>query len=729
MEIFRMFLTKIKFIFGVALFLLASTNLFAAGGTYELEIEIDKILLKKDLLEVIKEAEKSPENNLRNLYKRLILYRRAVNFEKMPQIIKQILQTAREDKSGFTGGDVIEEILKDELFQDVGTLRLYLQNSNYISEAVYKKLIAICVKDKTACDVGGFDNWLAQKVLENRNEEYYYGYWIDQRLLWRESFGIDNTDLLNQFAIDFRNDPGDLDKALRYLSRFNNPQTVAEIAEKFASKQACDYHVLGERLAANSIYTVLNENNSKARIQTGIQFLNKSLQIHFNEKDKELIYKYYLRMTSITPHIGNYEKQLRFWTKMRLAEIYRQNGEADKAQPIVEELAKMDKSDILSENVSYLAGAVQAASGARVIEKKILSEQVNRQNTVEYWHERTSYYRGRNELLLVLDAYQEGLKNFPAKLNENKFWGERLSLIESLARFSDDAFGKFAERAKDKDDDADLSEETKQKSELWKKTENFLRTEFQTTKTNPYYSYALIRIIDVSDFKDLLDEIFNRHFDQIVKIYREIPINGGDMYLVGEYLESETVSDANKEELLNQLFNIAQISNPEKTLKIISFLGENSDNFAARSIPVLVRNLGQIEERLKLKNLSFTEREDTEYLIDDYIPALFSACLKAKNWKAAEKFMQEKYDWSEDFSYNRHESLKSLSVTAAENGDFADSIRFWKIRANLNRRDLDMLSSLAKFSEVRGNLVEFYQTMRQKEPYSPIPEMALEILK
>lgn len=719
--------TRIKFISGAALILLLSLSVvFAQESSYELEKEIDEILLKKDLPEIIKDAEKSPKNDLKSLYYRLILYRRAVNFDKIPAILKQIAQTECEDKTGFMGGSVVGDILKDELFQDAKTLKIYLQNSYYVNEQIFDKFTALCRRDRSACDVGGFDNWLAQKVSENQGKEYFYENWFNYRLRWRESFGLDNTELLNQFAVDFRNNPDNLDMTWRYLSRFNNSQTIAEIAEKFSSKQAADYHVLGERLVSNTEFSV-GENGRKMKIQTGIRFLEKSLQLPFNETDKDLIWKYYLSRISIPPVIKNYEKQLRFWTKTRLAESYLQTGEAGKAQPIVEELAKLDKSDIVERDVSSLAGAVQSVSGARVVEKKILSEEENRKKSAEYWRERANYYRGRNESLLVLEAYREGLKNILFKSNDTELWQPRLLLVNELARFSEGAFGKYAERAKGENEE-DLSDETKQKFALWKQTESFLRNEFQTTKSNPFYSYSLIRIIGDADFDDLLNEIFNRHEDQITKIYRELPSDDLNMNLAHDFLENKTVSDTKKEEFINLLFDIATASEPDKSLKIIGYINNNRDNFAVRSIPVLHRNLNRIEGNLKQKNLSFTQREDFEYLGDDYLTVLFSAYLKAKNWKGAENFMQEKYDWSKKISHERHRFLERLAVAAAENGDNADAVRLWKLKANLNRRDLESLEILAKNAEVKESLREFYRQMKVNEPFSPIPEIALKKL-
>ena len=270
-----------------------------------------------------------------------------------------------------------------------------------------------------------------------------------------------------------------------------------------------------------------------------------------------------------------------------------------------------------------------------------------------------------------------------------------------------------------------MSDETKQNFALWKKTESFLQNEFQATKSNPFYSYSLIQIIDVADFNDLSDEIFNRHSDQIIKIYRELSSDDLNMNLANDFLENKFVSGAKKEDFINRLYNIALSDEPEKSLKIIGYINGERENFAARSIPVLHRNLEQIEDHLKRENLSYTQREDLEYLAKDYLPVLFSAYLKAKNWKGAEKCMQEKYDWSKEFSSDRYEALKRLAIAAAESGDFADAVRLWKTHANLNRRDLSALSSLAKHPAVAEALREFYKQMKIKEPDSPIPDMAL----
>lgn len=719
--------TKNKFIFGAILFLLVSSNIFAQDATYQIERELDEILLKKDLLEVIKDAEKSPQNDVPTLYRRLILYHRAVNFEKASQIIKQLPQAQKLNKKSFYGGSVIKNVLEDTLFRDKETIKFYLQ-TYYLDNDLFKKFTKLCLENASDCDVYGFDIWLGQKVSENENSDYEYERWFGHRLQWRESFGLDKNELLNKFVNDFRNDPNNLVFALRYLGYFPKLQTVEEIAEKFNSKQAYDYYALGNRMINYGWYSSENADNIKIINKHAIIFLNKSLEIPFNEEDSVLMYKNTISAASYQPKKINHKKQFQYWAKTKLAETYTKVGEANKAQPIAEELAKMDKSDIETGNTEFLAGMVQAASGARVVEKKILSERTKRENTADYWIERANYYRGRNELKLVFDAYLEGLKTVSFDLKNEVSMQNRGSLIWSLASFASD-FGKYAEDLKE--DGADkLSIEQKLKAEIWLETEKLLEKEFNGNKTNLSHSYSLLREIKRNDFDDLFAKIINQNTEVVNSIFREMPSNNyyySDLF--NDIWESEKITQAKKDEFLLQLFNIAQTSDLEKAVDLAEIINYRSDKFAVQLVPVLNRNLAKVEEKLKLKNLSFNEREELEDLKNDYLKLTFSNYLLAKDWQSAERFMSESFDWSKEYSYDRHESINRLAKTAAENSDYANAVRLWKMRSNLDQRNLKGLEILSLYYEIGLELVDFYEQMKVEEPYSPIPDMALKILK
>jgi hypothetical protein len=73
--------------------------------------------------------------------------------------------------------------------------------------------------------------------------------------------------------------------------------------------------------------------------------------------------------------------------------------------------------------------------------------------------------------------------------------------------------------------------------------------------------------------------------------------------------------------------------------------------------------------------------------------------------------------------------LDRLILNSAKNGAINDAIRFWKIKANLNRRNLENLTSLVRYPAIAESLRSFYKQMKIDEPYSPIPDIALQNLK
>lgn len=719
-----MFSAKYKF-FVCVILLFTATNHFAQDSAYEIELQLDEILLKKDLLQVIEEAENAPKNDIVSLHRRLILYRRAVNFEKASQIISQIFQFEKQNGKNFNGGYTITHTLGDELFKDTETIKVYLQNY-YLEEGLFKKYIKLCQQDKTACDVNGFDNWLGQKFLENQKDDYEYERWLGNRLRWREEFGLNKDKLMEKLVEDFRNNPNNQRYALRYLRHFPKASTVEEIAEKFNSKQAFDYYAVATAMIPKGQLYMLSDDERKMMMRHGIAFLHKSLEIPFNDQDIVLMYKDRIPAASYDPRKINYKKQFQYWVKTALAETYKNIGQADKAQPIAEELVKMDKSDIQTGDTEYLGGAVQAASGERVIEKKILSEQEKRENTSEYWIERANYYRGRKELKLVFDAYLEGIETVSFDANDEQSRRNRSSLIWSLARFASD----FDENAEDLKEGDDLSDEQMLKAKIWLETEKFLEDEFERHKTNTAFAYSLLDHIEGQDFDELFAKLVDRETEIIVKIFRDASSNNYSYgNLINDIWESNGISQTKKDELFAQLFNIAQTADVEKSMDLVGSINYHTNKYVVQFIPVLNRNLAKVEEDLKAKNLSFLESEDLEDLKNDHLKLIFSNYLLAKNWRAAEKFMSEKFDWSESFSYDKHDSLKRIALVAAENGDIKDAVRLWKMRANLSRRNLDGLETLSQNYDVRTELIIFYEQMRTTEPYSPMPEKALKILR
>lgn len=713
-----------KGVCGLLLIFLATLNLFAQNDFWKETENLNAVLLKKDLTAAIREAEAAPASDVASLLRRLNLYYRVVDNAKIAATVRQIARAPGVEKNRYLVSEYVKYTVKNEYFRDAETLRIFLQELSFDGD-IYGKFIELCKADQTGCNVGDFDNWLAQKAAEARDKnvpdyfELRYFEWIGRRIDWRERFGLDNSEILSQFAAAVRENPSDLETALRYLRFFHKPADAAWLAETFASKHAYDYYELGELLSRDMNYLQRSEDEKRETRQTAARVLLKSLALPYSEEDKSLIVSRRLTYVSIMPRIGNYEKQLRYWTKSALAETYKNLGEAQKAQPIVEELAALDTSDIMTGNTAYLAGMVQDASGARAVEAKILSEQAKRQDSYEYWWERVAYYQGRREPELVFNSYMQSFAAVPFVLNDEKLYSSRLFFIRRFADFVQDEFGYYADQ-----DAKDLSDEQKRKKMFWQETEIFLRVEFERTRSNLRYSQELAGIITGKRFKKLFDEIFSKNPELIVSFAKIKPLSSMDNLLY-YFLRSEKVSKPQKDAAMMEILKIAEGSDAKNAWLICETIiaADEAKVYAVRLVPVLLKGLDNAERRLNSTGLNEDDEDYWKSLRDKYLENLFKAYLAANDFKSAEKLILTKYNSSMNYS------LWYLAENAAKNGAFADAVRFWKLKANLNRRDLDNLEYLARNAEIKEALREFYRQMKLSEPFSPIPDIALNKLR
>lgn len=706
---------------GVLFFLFSAAHLFAQNSFWQESENIDRLLLKKDLAQAVKEAENSARNDASSLVRRLNLSYRIADNRKIAQLVRQIA-----DAPDFAGkrGDVAESVkraVKDDLFTDVETLRLYLQKIAFDDE-IYGKFAKLCVENQNVCDVKSFDEWLARKAVDAlENSAPFADEWTDRRIGWRARFGLDNSEIFDRFAVAVRENPANLDAALRYARFFPRSAEISWLAETFASQRSYDYYELGEVLAGGVDFPPRDENQRQQILRVAVRFLRRSLDLPFQESDKTSIVERRFRFVQIAPRIGNYEKQLRFWTKTKLAETFQKLNEPHNAQPIVEELAALDKSDIQSGNSEYLAGAVQSASGARVVESKILREQGARQNSYEYWHERVNYYRGRQEPERVFDAFRQSFAAVPLDLSDERSRDSRLYFIGRFADFVDDEFGGDAAHEKTED----LSDEEKRKLRFRREAEDFLRGEYEKTNANAAYSAELVRIISNEKFEKLLDETFKRD-PQMLVAFAQINAFDALQSVLDAFMRSASVTKAQKAAAMNRILTIAASADVENALTFIqTVIGrERSGIDASRIVPLLLRNLEKIEKRLSgARLIDEEEKYEAENLRDKYLARLFETYLQANDRRAAEKLIAA----GENFSIS--DRIRRLVVNAAENGALGEAMRFWKLKANLNRRDLDDLETLARRPEIKQSLKEFYQSMKISETFSPIPDIALRRLK
>jgi hypothetical protein len=711
---FSMRITRVKF--GLLLILLLSGVVFAQNSVWQENKNLDVVLLKKDLGQLIKESESSPSVDSQTLLRMLNLYYRAANYPKIAATVKQIIAAPDLEKNRINIAETVKYFIKSDFFQDAEILRLYLQKINFDGE-IFGKFADLCYADQQNCDVGGFDDWLKLKAQEkSEKDDFSQTNWTGIRIDWHKKFNLDNTEIFNQFIDAVRENPSDLDTALRYLKYLRSSSEALWLSENFNSKRAFDYYQLGETIAPKDYSLSITEDENRFLARAALVFLQKSISLPFADEDIKLIGAYKFRYVSMPPRVGNYEKQLRFWTKKEIAKVYRLMGEPQNAQPIIEELNALDKSDIVETDVSYISGAVQAQSGARVIESKILREQATRQDSTAYWFERIEYYRGRNETERMFDAYKQMLTIIPFDMNDKRSRENRLDSIRRFAGFVEDEFGGYTDK------NTELDEREKQKLLLWKDAENFLRNEFGKNSARLKYSYDLAQVIGSYDFDELLVEIFDKNSQMLLDAFVNLDVESYYYHdLFSDFLGKKAISKVRKDAFVNQFEKLAANAAPRKILFFCRLLIENGleKNYAVRSIPLLRKHLDKTEVQLNPARLSEKKSLWFKYEKKQLVETLFRAYLANNDWKAAENLLVTKYQDSIS------ESLGSVSVSAARNNAFDDAVRIWKIRANLNRQNLNYLASLKSFPAVREGLREYYRQMKESETYSLIPDMAL----
>jgi len=676
----------------------------------------ETILRKRDLLTVIAEAEKSEKSDLQSLFLRLDLYSRAANGPKMSVTLDQIIAAAEsfEKPAGILSRAT--PYAKDTLVTDSHVIFRFLRSE--FDGDLFSRLITLCTANAAACDPNSIDNWLARKASDQpesdtdiHSDHNGRWAWTDRWIYWRKRLGMDISGITAQFADAVRNDPTNLNAALRFVRYAENAQELRWLADTFSSKQAYDYFELGSRLARLSEGVCCPQFSSREdRVSVnleGSKLLRRSLEISFTENDIRLMETYRLSRASVPPRIGNYEKQLRYWTKKELADVYLKVGMAQDAQPLVEELTNTDKSDILADSAFQLAGAAQMASGARVVESKILAEQAAKQDTYKYWLERIEYYRGRKEPVPVFDSYLQALKVVPADPSERYSGEERLRLIRNFAEFATDPdFGMGG---------VEFSNIDELRERFEKETKVFLADEFERTKKQPRYAYELLDIVQQEDFDELSDKLLPEYPRVILGAYR-IPSTYILDDVVRHYLE--TADESRKEALLTSLVKMAAKLDARTAWSLCEMLvGLEQTSHIPRLIPILMKN------HLATKSIAYNDDYLLNKISQGYREILFDVYIRINDWRSGEKFFNGNHGRSLSSPYVR------LALAAARSGSTDDAMRFWKVAANLNRRDLDYLSSYRSYPTFSGRLRAFYREMKTNEPYSPVPDLALAALK
>src|SRR5215510_3621591 len=357
-----------------------------------------------DLGEVIKSLPReAPIGDTVELMRQLNLFMRAGHRHRVARVIERLPEG--DDESYEKDLSSIADFLIER--RELDLARRLLERFPHIQPHHGSDLIDLWEKNGDPAEI---DRWLAARMEENYNyrpparrsfrgfhwesswAEGSYDYWLFIRLRFKTRKGTED-ELLGFLADDVRSHPADLTRSMRYLKaayvtdnarsmsyrpgmeRVANKVDVGWMGDICKPALAFDCYLLGIELAGRSP-------------RAAISLFERALSLSFTDQDKKLMDEIIVSKWAFSDPFMNWEKAWRDWTKLELARSYKADDQANKAQPIIEELPSAYPDGIPAISLSKFAGQVQAASGARVVGTSIETAEVKNFPSVAYWRTR-----------------------------------------------------------------------------------------------------------------------------------------------------------------------------------------------------------------------------------------------------------------------------------------------------------------------------------------------------
>ncbi len=639
--------------------------------TESIEALVDRTLQKSDLGSIANElASKPSPGNTKDLLIRLSIFGRAGQRSRSHSTLRQLAKANDRNSSPYASYsfNVAQNAIDKDDFEG---RKIFYENIALAGDDNVRGFVELW---KERNEIAELEKWLKIRALQ-------YETWWDAWLGLKKELGT-AAEVYDEMEQKIRQDPSDHFLVKKYLRAIASEMNCSMPPCLPSYKRNISW--LAEVVPTDSAYgaydlaiTVRHQNSELAA-----KLLEKSLSLPYGEKDATLFIERAFRYASVPPVVKNPEKQLRYWTKKALAEIYLSISRPLLAQPLTEDLTAMDTSDIQKDDVFRLAGLTQAASGQRAVEERIIQDEEQKRDSPYYWIDRAKYYQGRNERELEWQAYKDALPLFPCKSNGLDSEQKRFQLLLAMSSNVHESY----------EEDVNTT----------------LRNEFKLCADNLPYLFLVGRIV-TSDRNDLRDELFVNTellpnlLDSRSKWNRE------EQYLVDIVMESEAWEPKRRDAVWNKLSELAMKSVVNRAFSLAEAMMSSSDY--KRAVPLL-EMCRKFAPEIYDRDHNFT-REDVER-------ELFAAYIEIGDWRKAEKMFLDGY------SYWGNE-LGQIAVTAAKSGHTADAFRIWKINANLDRRKLAGIEELAK-TGAKPMLSDFYLKMKNEDPLSYLPEKAIKLL-
>jgi len=504
------------------------------------------------------------------------------------------------------------------------------------------------------------DNWLAQKPRGKNS------FWVKKRL----RFNVEHdraAELIDQLATAVRKSPDDISGAIDFLdvliySRRDDQWDVSWVGKTCVPGQALQAAELGDRLKT------LEDWNTAAK------FYRLAMTMPLTSEEANQL------MMSYQAFVSQQVVRALFAIRVResLCECLLKLGRKGEAQKLMEEAVVLRKEHNLSDNM-YLAGEVQAASGARVIEEGILEEEEVSRDDPRYWLSRAAYYRGRSEMDQEEKAYKEALSlAVPAPKPRGK-------ASENIRAQAIRSYAWFLKRQKRGIDAVSL-----------------LKQELREAPADSSSAQVAARML-AFDFQKIIDpneDIYWTWLEHRMKWEHS-----------EERLLWEMLKNVERDEIAPHFIRAEKLcegAEPSRSIALGFIM--NRMGFPRRSIPLLKYA---------------AEHGDNKDLQESAALYLFESYLDCRYWERAERIFP--HASKRLTARELPEWLAKIAVIAAQTGARGDAIRIWKVVSNIDPTEFGAIEELVT-AGLSKELEEHYQDMQMKLPGSVVPQKALTII-
>ncbi|MFC1712392.1 hypothetical protein ACFL6S_01920 [Candidatus Poribacteria bacterium] len=505
------------------------------------------------------------------------------------------------------------------------------------------------------------DNWLAQKPRGRDN------FWLKERLRFKVQHNLKAKELVSQLAEAVKQNPSDIPGAVDFLDilihapRDIHQWDVSWIGEVCKPDQALPAVELADRLKMLEAW------------DAAPKFYRHAIATPLTGQEV------YQLMRTVQIVLSGPATRARFAVRIResLCVCLLKFGETAEAQKLVEEAAAIRAENNLGDN-TYLAGEVQAASGARVIENRVLEEEEKSGDQPQYWLDRALYHKGRSEIDHEENAYKKALSLTPSVPRpRGKVPGNMRDVVIQC-------YTRFLMRQK-RDMDA----------------VSLLKQELQEAPDSSS-SQVAARML-THELQEMLDPTENTYWTWLERRMK--------WEHVEERLLRDMLAMVEREELepyFARAERLAEGTDPSRS-KALGFI-MNQMSFPRRSIPLLKYAAKEV---------------DDENLREEVNLCLLESYLDCRDWKHAEQiFLQVANSLS---AKQLSKWLAKIAVIAARMGAREDAMRIWNAVSNICPTELESIRKLVA-AGLGKELKEHYQDMQMKLPESVVPLMALRII-